>query len=414
MRWKVRGILGIGLLLSLLLFLWGCNLGAISGRVIDQATGKPVAGAQVTVGDKSARTGAMGSYQITGIPVGTRTLRVTAPGYEEYTRELKIKQGAQVVDVSLSPITMAGPTPPEGSAPSTGEVVGPEGGRIIVPEEVKLVVPPRALAEDTRITVRRMADPPPPPPGTSFASLAYDIALDPQEQLLDSPAELTIPLLPEALQQRDEKTLLTVAYWSGTEWLPLGGEVNEQAGAITVETRHFSSFSVLRRVLSITPLTTEHFRIIPFLAAPSSYTLEQLGQQLEKAWDLIISELGYELPTQTKSGAKIQVWIVPTVGGGRTGGWLEKQIRERLLAYVNYSIYLGPDFEDDTSVLEPSDLLAVIPTHELFHNRSDQQLLAPPADGGIDAVTLVDGGYSYLDRGEGLRREGALGTSALL
>lgn len=55
----------------------------VSGQVTDKRTGKPLAGARVTVvgPDASARTDENGSFSLSGIKEGTWALRVEAPGY---------------------------------------------------------------------------------------------------------------------------------------------------------------------------------------------------------------------------------------------------------------------------------------------------------------------------------------------
>jgi hypothetical protein len=56
---------------------------ALEGYITDKDTGQPVAGALVQVGDvASGYSGSDGKYSVSGIPVGTYTIQVSAPGYQ--------------------------------------------------------------------------------------------------------------------------------------------------------------------------------------------------------------------------------------------------------------------------------------------------------------------------------------------
>jgi hypothetical protein len=104
----------IGFIVIVLAFATGCNVppttaaqtGTLQG-VVTGPTG-PVAGAsvQVTPTDNSyhqALTDAQGFYQITGIPVGSVVLSVTAPGYRPYSGSATIVESQSVTqNVSLS------------------------------------------------------------------------------------------------------------------------------------------------------------------------------------------------------------------------------------------------------------------------------------------------------------------------
>lgn len=108
MRFRFGSFVGVGLFILSLLFLTGCVPGLVSGRVFDQTTGKPIEGATVLIGDKSAKTNANGSYQISGLAKDfLYALKVTAEGYEDYTQtvELDKETGFSVVNVELVPTT---------------------------------------------------------------------------------------------------------------------------------------------------------------------------------------------------------------------------------------------------------------------------------------------------------------------
>jgi iron complex outermembrane receptor protein len=55
---------------------------AIRGTVLDLATGKPIAGATISVQGKTATSARDGSYAIEGLPPGSYTLQIDVPSYE--------------------------------------------------------------------------------------------------------------------------------------------------------------------------------------------------------------------------------------------------------------------------------------------------------------------------------------------
>ena len=71
---------------ALLVAVWTVPLGAqetgsIRGRVVDDASQRPIPGVAITVGSLNARTQADGGYLIAGVPTGTDTLRTRLLGY---------------------------------------------------------------------------------------------------------------------------------------------------------------------------------------------------------------------------------------------------------------------------------------------------------------------------------------------
>ncbi|HEX2209443.1 MAG TPA: carboxypeptidase-like regulatory domain-containing protein, partial [Longimicrobium sp.] len=84
--------------------------GQVTGRVVDAATGRPVASARVAVQglQLAANAGVDGRYSITGVPAGAQTLTVTALGYasKTVTGVVVPAGGAATQDVSLSAATL--------------------------------------------------------------------------------------------------------------------------------------------------------------------------------------------------------------------------------------------------------------------------------------------------------------------
>ncbi|WP_329456735.1 carboxypeptidase regulatory-like domain-containing protein [Streptomyces sp. NBC_01497] len=79
--------------------------GDLSGTVTDKATGKPVAGAAVTVGDSAVHTDAKGAYSLT-LPVGSYDVAVDAFAYASGTgKSVAIAEGATLTkNFALSPL----------------------------------------------------------------------------------------------------------------------------------------------------------------------------------------------------------------------------------------------------------------------------------------------------------------------
>ncbi len=98
---------GLGLLLTAV---WLAPLpaqqttGTVRGRVTDESSQLPLQGATVRVGGQSGTTRADGGYQLTGVPDGTDSLRVTMIGYAPVARAITVAAGETVdMDVGLAP-----------------------------------------------------------------------------------------------------------------------------------------------------------------------------------------------------------------------------------------------------------------------------------------------------------------------
>lgn len=82
--------------------------GTIAGRVIDASTSQPVAGASVSVGNRTVITGVDGRFALTGVGVGAQTVRIQRVGYQEVVRSVSVAAAQSVaVDVALTPQALA-------------------------------------------------------------------------------------------------------------------------------------------------------------------------------------------------------------------------------------------------------------------------------------------------------------------
>ena len=86
------------------------DAGSVRGRVIEAGSGRPVADVQLSV-DGSARvaiTSANGSYALSGVPTGRRTLRAKLLGFAPATRQIDVTSaGTTVSDFSLTQVAIS-------------------------------------------------------------------------------------------------------------------------------------------------------------------------------------------------------------------------------------------------------------------------------------------------------------------
>jgi len=102
-RGIVRGTRGLWVL-GLLLLLWGCTPGQGQvGGVVRDASGAPVEGARVWLGDALAHTNERGEYVFTDVRPGEHALVILAQGYRTHDRLLNVGAGPQRVDATLQP-----------------------------------------------------------------------------------------------------------------------------------------------------------------------------------------------------------------------------------------------------------------------------------------------------------------------
>jgi iron complex outermembrane receptor protein len=75
--------------------------GTIRGKVTNEVSGLPLAGAAVWFGTRIAQTRPDGQYMLTGVPAGTGTLRARLIGYASAARTVTVVSG-QTLDVDLT------------------------------------------------------------------------------------------------------------------------------------------------------------------------------------------------------------------------------------------------------------------------------------------------------------------------
>src|SRR5213592_3572371 len=77
--------------------------GTIRGRITDNSTQQPIAGAVIAVGNRSTQTRDDGRFTITGIAAGSDLLRVRMIGYVQINQPVMVTAGdTSVVDLALT------------------------------------------------------------------------------------------------------------------------------------------------------------------------------------------------------------------------------------------------------------------------------------------------------------------------
>lgn len=98
--WLLAAILGVAMIPT---GVSAQQRGSITGQVIDQSTGQPLANVQVTV--VGTRLGTLsnqqGRFLIAGVDAGTYTVEATQLGYKQVRREVTVGTGAAVVDIEM-------------------------------------------------------------------------------------------------------------------------------------------------------------------------------------------------------------------------------------------------------------------------------------------------------------------------
>ncbi len=76
------------------------------GRVTVSATGEPVAGAKVSIGDITATTDAEGGFELTGLVEGPAKIRGTATGFDPFEADISVAAGKITHDIGMKRIEL--------------------------------------------------------------------------------------------------------------------------------------------------------------------------------------------------------------------------------------------------------------------------------------------------------------------
>jgi len=134
------------------------HTGHLTGRVIDRATGSPVAGAVVQpAGGASATSDVEGRYALESVPAGLTALTVTATGYPTATRDVGIvadRDPTQPFSNEADLVIDASGTTPADEVSKV--ITASEGGFVETPDgRLRLDILPGSLSRDAEVILRR-------------------------------------------------------------------------------------------------------------------------------------------------------------------------------------------------------------------------------------------------------------------
>ena len=133
----------------------GDGSGFISGEVYDATTGRPLAGASMTIDIASptpvtTSTDARGRY-LARLPEGAHTIKAALTGYTTVFREIIVPAGAGVIPIDIR-LTRAGDT----KTAAGSAMALTHGGDSAVTKKIDLAIPSGALANGTKVTLTSM------------------------------------------------------------------------------------------------------------------------------------------------------------------------------------------------------------------------------------------------------------------
>lgn len=152
-----------------------------AGRVLDRASGQPIAGAQVEFPRNSRRAVAdsTGAFAVAELTEGQHDLVVFAPGYQPVAVVVALREGMPSVDVPLAAATLDS----AGTTEFAGMVVDAESGEPIRQARVEFVGPGRPVVTDAEGVFRLTRVEPGPQMlrvrATGYPTLASIVAVEP-------------------------------------------------------------------------------------------------------------------------------------------------------------------------------------------------------------------------------------------
>lgn len=123
------------------------------------------------------------------------------------------------------------------------EIAASDGGIVSLGDDITLTVPAGALPDDALVSITRATEDSPAPgelEGADPVGPAFDIGLGGQE--LSEPVTLEIAFDPELLPENSAEEAVFLAYYDNQaeEWIPVGGQVDQERNVVIIETDHLS------------------------------------------------------------------------------------------------------------------------------------------------------------------------------
>lgn len=141
----------------------------------------------------------------------------------------------------------------EKMAESKKETVIAKGG-------MELVIPPGAVSKDTRVAVKEFTEPPPVTapdersefPLTIGVSKVFDFG--PDGIKFREPVQVTIPYDEANLRPGADEKNITLAYFDGTNWVAIGGNVNTEQNTVSIRTAGFPGVPIAALLPYVRPV----------------------------------------------------------------------------------------------------------------------------------------------------------------
>lgn len=102
-RTSVYIIIGIAVAVCLTIFfsLESAKHGEVEGKIVDKISGDAVREIKIILDGKSTIHYMSKTYHLTGIKPGSYTLKVSAPNYYDFNKDIQVKKGKNLVDIYM-------------------------------------------------------------------------------------------------------------------------------------------------------------------------------------------------------------------------------------------------------------------------------------------------------------------------
>jgi len=91
----------IAVCLAIFFSLERTKYGEVRGKVVDELSGDAVREVKIVLDGKSTIHYMSKTYRLTGIKPGSYTLKVTAPNYYDFNKDIQVKKGKSLVDIYM-------------------------------------------------------------------------------------------------------------------------------------------------------------------------------------------------------------------------------------------------------------------------------------------------------------------------
>ncbi len=138
------------------------RVGGLEGRVVDETTGLPIAGALLTpeAGVPATTSAADGRYAFEGLRAGLNRVTIAASGYAASVRAAPVSADVDSATPTVTSFDFKLSSPMTDASAVSAVIVASEGGFLETPDgRARLDIPPGSLTGDGEITVRITSQP---------------------------------------------------------------------------------------------------------------------------------------------------------------------------------------------------------------------------------------------------------------